>query len=279
METNVFDYLDYRRFLKDVTGELKTKDQFNVRYFAKRAAIKAPGYLKMVIDGRRNLTVSSASKFGKALELSGREKLYFEKLVLYNQSADPDLKKKYLEELIHLLPRSSQFILEKRQGRYFSKPHYVCIREMVTLKDFKEDYKWIAKRCFPPIGPQEVKEAVDVLLELGLLRRDGDGKLIQAQDFIKTEDKNTQLIEAYHFHEVMIDKARHALGHLPQNERNYYALTLPLPKALFDEIVNAFYKFRDDVVARVNQRGTSPDEVYQINFQFFPLTKRREEEK
>lgn len=277
-QTDLFGYLDYRRFLKDVSAELREKKQLNVRSFASQAGLKAPGYLKMVIDGKRNLTFKSTEKFCQALAISGKKKIYFEKLVLYNQTTDPNLKKNYLEELIKLLPRSSDFTLEKRHGRYFSQPYYVCIREMVVLKNFKEDFKWIARRCFPQISPAQVKEAIKVLLELGLLRRDVEGKLAQTGDFIKTEDKNAQIMEAYHFHEAMIDKARQALGLLAQNERNFYALTLPLSKELFEEVVSDFYEFRDRVVGKIAAKKKDFDEVYQINFQFFPLTKKREEE-
>lgn len=277
LKTDVFRYLDYRRFLMDITQELREKANFNVRLFAKKAGLKAPSYLKMVMDGRRNVTVETAHKFCRALEVTGRQELYFEKLVLYNQTTDPDLKKRYLEELIILLPRSPHFVLEKQQSRYLSRPHYVSLREMVVLKDFKEDYKWIAERLNPPISPQEAKEAVQALLELGLLKRDQAGKLMQAQDCILTEDKNTKLVQAYHFHEAMIDKARHALGHIPQKERNYYCLTLPLPLEMFDEIVKAFYEFRDKIVNLASQGGKNFDEVYQINFQFFPLTQKRED--
>lgn len=273
-DPSLFDYLDYRLYLRDKADSLKSQKKFNLRLFAKQAGISAPGYLKMIIEGRRNLTEKTAKKFAHAFKLSGKEYNYFLTLVLYNQSEDPDLKKNLFERLIALKPRSEHFLAQKRHNRYFAHHHHVCIREMVVLKDFHEDYKWIAQRCFPTISPQEAKKAIDTLLELGLLKRNEKGKLAQVENFIHTQDKNTEEIEAYHFHEAVLDKARHALGQLPQNERNYYALTLPLPQSLFEEVINDFYEFRDKIVQKINASQKNFDDVYQINFQFFPVTRK-----
>jgi uncharacterized protein (TIGR02147 family) len=275
MAGDIYSYRNYRKFLSERTAQLKAEKRFNLRAFAKRAGIKAPGYLKMVVDGRRNLTVETAEKFCRALEITGREKEYFEKLVLYNQTRDPDLKKTYYDELSRLRPRTQHYVAEQQHSQYFSRPHYVFIREMVVLKDFREDYKWIAKRCSPPIRPTEAKEAVEALLNLGLLKRNAQGNLEQTEDFVRTEDIQTQIAEAYHYHEAMIDLARHALARLPQKERNYYALTMPMPKEMFDEVVDEFYAFRDRVLEKISNAGKPHDDVYQINFQLFPVTRKK----
>lgn len=272
----VYGYSDYRQYLKDLTRRLKSEGRFNLRDFARRAGIKAPGYLKMVIDGRRSLKEKTVKKFCRALGLSGRSRDYFQELVAYNQTTNPDLKKACFDRLVTLRPRSSHHLLGKRQNRYFSRPHYVTIREMVALRDFREDPKWIARRCCPPISPKEAREAIGTLLTLGLIKRDRTGKLVQAGDFVRTQDRDTDIIETYHFHEAMLDRARHALGILKQDERHYYALTLPLTSKMFQEIINDFCRFRDQIMEKTAREVEKPDEVYQINFQLFPATRKKE---
>lgn len=274
---NLFDSLDYRQFLKEHTAALKRAKRFNLRAFAKKAEIQAPGYLKMVVDGRRNLTAETAKKFCRALELQGKERDYFLTLVTYNQSDEPDLKKAAFDRLISLRPRSEHFLVGKKHGRYFSRHHYVCIREMVALKDFKEDYKAIARRCFPRISPTQAKEAVETLLQLGFIKRDGGGKLVQAEDFIRTRDRDAEEAETYQFHETVLDKARYALGVLPQKDRHYHALTLPLSKKLFEEISSDFIALRDKIVDKMNAELDDAEEVYQVNFQLFPVTRNEDE--
>lgn len=275
--TDVFDFLDYREFLKKHAAELKQKNRLTLRQFASKAGIKAPGYLKMVIEARRNLSHKTAQQFAKALRLNEKEADYFVTLVRYNQTTHPDQKKKDFEKLNKLLPRSRTFLKEKKENRYFSRPYYACIREMVALSDFKDDPKWIARRCIPPISPGQAREAINTLLDLGLLKRNQDGRLVQTESFVHTNDKNTQAIETYHYHQAMLDKACVALGELPQEQRNYYALTLPLTKELFHEIIDDFYEFRDRMVKKANECRRTPDEVYQINFQLFPVTRKRKD--
>lgn len=145
---------------------------------------------------------------------------------------------------------------------------------MVALKDFREDYKWIAHRALPPISPSEAREAVGILLELGMLNRDKEGNLKQVEKHVQTEGRNTQVQEAFHFHEAVLNQARHALGLIPHDERHFHSLTLPLPKSLFADIVNDFIEFKDRILKRVEKNKCSADEVYLINFQVYPATQK-----
>lgn len=276
---NIFGYLDYRSYLQDLTNQLRAQDSgFTVREFARRAGLKSPGLLKMVIDGTRNLTAESAASFCQAFDLGGKARCYFEMLVRYNQATSPDERVELFDALNRLRPRSHQFTLEKKHHRYLTRDHYVAIREMVLLKGFREDDDWIAERLRPAITASEAREAVATLLELGMLRRRQDGRLEQADDFVRTTDGNTQALEAYHFHDAVLSRARTMLGFLQQEKRSYYALTLPLPKTMVSEIIADFYALRDRIVAKINQAGLEYDEVYQMNFQFFPLTEKKSDE-
>jgi len=273
---SVFDYSDYRRFIADLTQSLKAqKSSFNQSYITKKLGLKAPGYLKMIIDGKRNLTQDLLFQFCDLLKIEGRERRYFEALVAYNQETQPDRKKLCFDDLAAIAPKKGQYEIKKNQYQYLSKPYYPCVRELVTLKDFKEDYEWMAKRCLPPISISEAKEAVATLLNLGLLERDANGKLVQPELFVRTEDYDTQIVEAYQTHDAMLSLAREALLSVPQAERQYYTMTLSLPEDKAQEVVEKFYKFRDEIVAILNQTENGKnDEVFQMNFQFFPRTKK-----
>jgi len=273
-DTGVFGYLNYRLFLNDQFKFLKRFRRFTLRQFAERAAIKTPGMLKWVVDNQRNLTLDTAKRFAEALELKGKEVEYFVNLVEYNQTDDPNRKAVCFDHLVRLRPRSKIFRQDKRENRYFSRHYYVVIREMVALPDFHEDYEWIGKRCFPNISPTQVKQAVESLIKLGLLTRDDSGKLVQGEDINNHRDFDTQVVEAYHFHESALDKARRALTDLPQEERHFHVLTIPMPKAMVNEILSDYQKIREKVLKWVNADLSKTEEIYQMNFQIFPVTKK-----
>ena len=54
--SNIYNFSDYRDFLKDRYRQLKEADPvFSFRHFSKQAGFGSPNYLKLVMDGKRNL--------------------------------------------------------------------------------------------------------------------------------------------------------------------------------------------------------------------------------
>src|SRR5688500_3926269 len=85
---DVFAYLDYRAFLRDYYIEQKARGRgFSYRVFSRRAGLRSPNYLKLVIDGERNLTGEMALRFAKACTLADDEAEYLADLVVFNQAS------------------------------------------------------------------------------------------------------------------------------------------------------------------------------------------------
>ena len=85
---SVFDYLDFRAYLADVYVQKKAEGRsFSYRAFSRRAGLKSPNHLKLVIDGQRSLTPHSALRYVKALRLDEDEAAYFIDLVSFNQAS------------------------------------------------------------------------------------------------------------------------------------------------------------------------------------------------
>lgn len=75
---------------------------FSFRYLARICGFGSSGFLKMVMEGQRNLSPSSINKLTKALKLNEKEAVYFETLTFFNQSDAKKDKELYLERLSHL---------------------------------------------------------------------------------------------------------------------------------------------------------------------------------
>ena len=106
-EPAVSAYTDFRVFLRDVYEYRRKRfsagrRQYNYATFAAAADIKSPHYLKLIIDGRRNLSEDMIARFAKALRLSRAETDEFRALVLYGQAVDPMKRNRYLKELADL---------------------------------------------------------------------------------------------------------------------------------------------------------------------------------
>jgi uncharacterized protein (TIGR02147 family) len=276
-EVVVFEYDNYRAYLRDLYGFYKkTKPHFSYRYFSQKAGFRSPNFLKLVIEGKRNLSPESIERFTSALKLNKKETEFFRILVHLNQARTIGEKKLYAEKLMQF--RSFRYIhpLRQDQYRYYAEWYNIPIRELTILPEFSEDPGWIARSLLPPISPQQAQKALNLLLQLGLLERDESGRLVQADAFISTGDEVTSTSVA-NYHREMIQKGSEALDRFPGPVRDISSVTMALSESSFQEIKSLIQRFRKELLAIADQ-DQRPEGVYQINFQLFPLAKRAKKE-
>ncbi len=276
---DLFRSMDYRAYLKDrYAAEKAKKRHFSHRYFARIAGLSSSGYLKMVMDGNRNLSPTSIAQFARALKLSKREAGYFEALVLFNQAKSDPERELYFERLSALKPAVKLTGIEKDQYEYFTQKHFVVIREMVALSGFQEDPAWIAKRVKPAIKAKEVEHALEVLLRLGLIRRNKDDKLVHSEASLTTPAE-VDSVEVYNFHQSMLNEAKEAMLTVSPELRDITSLTIPIPKKSLPKIKERIKAFREEMIDLINQGDRDYHGVYQLNCQLFPVTSTHKEGK
>ena len=101
-DIDLFTYTDYRKFLAEWVVAARNRRGFSFRTFAKRAGLGSAGYLKMVIDGKRNLGVAGLERFMNGMRMMGEERLYFRNLVQWNQAVTDDERARFEGKLILL---------------------------------------------------------------------------------------------------------------------------------------------------------------------------------
>ncbi len=268
---SIFEYTDYRKYLRDwCTHQREASTSFSFRNFSRAAGLSSPSYLKMVIDGKRNITSETIPGFARALRLGAEESHFFENLVQFSQARTHQAK----NLCYHRLLRNRRFRdanhLSKERYEYFSKWYHAAIREMVALPGFRDDPAWIARRLRPHVTKAEAKAALGLLLRLGLVVRGEDGRICLSDASVTTSDEVNSL-DVVNFHREMIDRARDSLMEPKGKRRNVSSLTIALSKEKFKRIKERIHEFRKELRAMVGE-GESPDDVYQINFQLFSLT-------
>ncbi|MCB0389722.1 MAG: TIGR02147 family protein, partial [Bdellovibrionales bacterium] len=143
----VFEYTDFRLYLSDMYNYLKsTKPQFSYRYFSQKSGFSSPNFLKLVINGDRNLSEESILKFTNGLALDSVESEYFKILVHFNQSSLPLERAQFAEEMFIFLNRRKIVTINSSEMNYYARWFNIVIREMVGLKNFKEEENWIANQ-------------------------------------------------------------------------------------------------------------------------------------
>lgn len=272
----IYEYVDYREYLSDwCTHEREVSSSFSSRNFSRAAGLASPSYLKMVMDGKRNISADTIPGFARALGLSADESRFFENLVHFNQARTHQAKDLYYHRLLRNRKFRDANHLSQERYEYFSKWYYAAIREMVALPGFREDAAWIAKRLKPSITKAEALSALELLERLGLLARDAEGRLSQSDSSVTTPDEVNSLA-VVNFHNEMIERAQDSLTHTKGKDRNISSLTVAISKKKFNQIKERIHEFRKEIRALIGD-GDQPEDVYQLNFQLFSLTEVEDE--
>jgi uncharacterized protein (TIGR02147 family) len=267
---DVFRFRDYREFLAAFYAHAKAAGS-SYRGFARAAGLGAPNYLKLVIDGKRNLSKEMAGRFAAACRLNVESTEYFELLVAFNQ-ADNDAERNVLHERLSRFARfRSAQRLDVAQHEYHSSWFIPVVRELVSCPGFVEDAAWIAAQLEPAISEKEALHALDVLERLGLLERGENGQLVQASRAVTTGQQASGL-HIRNYHTEVLQRAVRAMHEIPAEERYISALTLSSSAATWAEVMRRVIAFRQELVALCDA-DPAPSRVVQLNLQLFPLTR------
>jgi uncharacterized protein (TIGR02147 family) len=270
-DPDVLLFLDHRVYLRAFYEARKKERGFSFRAFSRRAGLQSPNYLKLVIDGERNLSRPMAARFARACGLSGGRERYFATLVAFNQARTLDQRNLLYARLRRHRRAHDAHSLDRAQDLYHSRWYLPAIREFVTSRDFREDPYWIAHQLWPSISAREAAEAVALLCDLGMLSRGADGTLAQSNATVSTGPE----LRSFHlanFHRTMIEHAKGAIDAVPALERDISSLTLCLGASGLARVKQAIQRFRRELLD-LAEMETAPRQVVQVNFQLFPLTR------
>jgi len=269
---DVFGYLDYRAFLRDFYNARKTKGRgFSYRSFSRKAGLKSPNYLKLVVDGERNLSSEMAERFAEACGLDDDEARYFVDLVAFNQATGLAERNKHYGKLTGYQRYRKAHKLDLAHAAYYSAWYMPAIRELAAHSEFRDDPAWIAEQLVPPISKLEAERSLQILIELGLLVRDGAGKLRQA-DVLLSTGPETRGLHIATYHRGMMERAMASIDLVPPTERDISSLTFCLGANGLRSFKERVQRFRRELL-ELSALEDDPEQVVQMNFQLFPLSK------
>jgi uncharacterized protein (TIGR02147 family) len=276
---SIFRYTDYRKYLRDLFSYKKAKNKyFTYRLFSAKAGFATSSILKEVTEGKKSLTQASILKFASGFGLNKAETEYFKNLVYFNQSKNEQDKNRYYIELCKIQQAKKKKTLTTQQYEYYSHWYNSVIRELVSIKDFRNDPEWIASKLTPAITPAEAQKAVELLIRLGILIKNDDGTLKAESPILDVEPDVTSL-SVRNFSRSMIGLGKEAIERWPQDRREVSGLTLGVSRECAAEIKNMVRAFADQVLQFAANDTRPGREVVQLNFQLFPVTKNGEEKR
>jgi uncharacterized protein (TIGR02147 family) len=267
---NIFEYIDYRRYLRDAYEERRKENpKFSYRFIAGKAGFSSPGFFANVLSGKKDISLKLVLKFAELFKLGRKETEYFETLVLFNKATGASEKKEYLDRLLALRGGKVKKV-EAHQWEYFEKWYHAVVRELIAIKPFRGDFKALAAMVNPPITVAEARKSIELLERLGLIRKGMDGAFERTDAAISAGDAISKaLIGA--FQVQAMDLAKFAMDNLPSGTRNFSTLTMSVSGPIYLAMIEELRAFRRRLL-EMAQASEKVDRVYQMNFHVFPLT-------
>jgi uncharacterized protein (TIGR02147 family) len=278
------NYLDYRLYLADYykyRRQISARDirPYNYSVFSAAADIKSPNYLKMIIEGKRNLSDDMISKFARAMSFNKDLTEEFRLLVNFSQSSDPGERNMFLKALNEYRVASKLKRGEIDKKAFEKIPNWITwiLYAMIDQQDVKFTAEHIHELLRGKARFEDIEAAIVKLVESGEITIDENGTAKKARTLMDSADE-VPVALVRKLQTELIYLGLESLFRDSPVEREFGTATLSLTKAEFEDLRFNLRKFRKDIQKNVSvARSTAPGErVYQLNLQLFPVTDKSE---
>lgn len=272
---DIYAYTAYRQYLSDWFAWKKQQGPpFSHRIFARRLGSKDPSVLSNIIKGHRGLAETRIPLFAKAMDLDNEETEFFGLLVKLGQAGPGEQHERAWAALTEYRVRRQGPSIVADQVKFLSNLYFSAIRTLAECDGFRNDASWIASQLRPRLDPEVVVEALDTLVRLGWLVRDGDD-LSPATPTLTTAERVLQL-GSYGYHR---DSLRLASGvmddmHEPDvtDETGFLGLTIAVSESRIGDLRRLIWEALVKAAHQAEEWTEPSTRVIQMSVQMFPLS-------
>lgn len=270
----IFEYLDYREFLKDYYNAKKEANPaFSLRVFSDKIGFKAKDFISRVMNGDKNLSSQSIPKVASGLRLGKHETEFFIALVKFNQAETTEERNSAFGEMQAVLKvvrfAEKQHLLGHAQYMVYSHWRHLTIRSLIGMYGFDGDYEALARRVHPRITAEEAKASVKLLEDCMLIKKGKNSKYVLTENAITTGDRTSKLA-LRGFHQDCLKLAADSIDRDPPGTRHISGLTLGISQEGYERIVERINAFRKEI-ALIAEEDENSDKVFQLQFALFPV--------
>lgn len=266
---NIYDYNDFRKFLADFQEfHYATDKTYSKSTLSKRLGL--PNTRSYFSDVLKNKKVTSVfiDRFIQILKLKKDQAQFFRILVLFNQAETLDEREIYFHQLIGL-NRTPKRLMEKNVYTYYQNWYNGVIRALLHIHDFKNDYKELAKKVYPPITAKQARDSIDLLVKLNLISRDSRGFYKPTEKSIATADGvKDELIKQYQLSSLQMGTMALLKNTLLRQSMSTNVISIS-PEGL-KRLEKKITQFRAEVRSLVHKDEKPADRVLQLAIMLFP---------
>ncbi|MGE0616058.1 MAG: TIGR02147 family protein [Bacteriovoracia bacterium] len=266
---DIFRYHDIHEFMRDwETHQRKINRDFSLRRFSEGLGF-SPSYMPLIFSHTRSLTEDVSRKLARALELNEVESDYFEALRQLSEGQTDEVRQAAMARLQDFWRYRRENAKEFEAYRYLTHWHYVAIREMAGMKEFKLDAEWIRERVVRDVPIANIEEALRFLLDHGLIQKAESGEIMHTRRMVECQGGVYRLAMSS-FHHQMLGMAADSITSVEREDRNIISYTMGIPRENFPKIAEIMNRALEEVAA-LGGEPKDRDAVYHVSFVAFPL--------
>ena len=271
----ITEYRDYHSLIKDFYEDRKRTSYFSWREFAKLAGFSSPTYLRLVSEGKSNLSRVTMPRMISAMELAGFEAEYFKALVNFCNAKDDSAKMPFWKQMRQIALEYKVRVVDKEAVEYFDGWKNSVIRELAPRMKGATPGE-IAKKCCNEISAADVSASLDFLTKAGFLKKDADGAYRQTEKNV-TASKEGMVYAVHAMQHKMLQLADESIERFAPDVRNVSGLTFTVNRECYKRISQEVDAFRKKIIA-IAADAENADQIYRLNLQLFPMTWKLNEE-
>jgi len=230
--------------------------------------------LSLILNGKRPLTLKQASQICVLINMSTEDSQSLMDATLLalpdNSKSLSKLKKIHTDRRAQRNRKNLFKDYNVERFKVLSQWYHIAILDLTTTKKFKSDVRWIAERL--GISTIEARDAIERLIDLGLLEKTQGGLSKTDSQIYFVTQKSEPAVRA--FHRQMISKAISELDKVSDKDFSKREISSITMAVRGDRIVEARKRIKDfqKELAAFLTEGEC-DELFQLNLQFFQLSK------
>jgi transcriptional regulator with XRE-family HTH domain len=250
----------FRAYLRQEFIRRKNKNpKYSLRAFAQQLKINH-ATLSTILAGKRKITKRTFLALSKRLALNAKEVSRF-------MADDPSFKGH---------KSSPYFALQQDVFSLIADWHFDAILELSQIKKLKLDPKEISRVLGIPVAV--AKQSLQTLERLELLKKDPTGRhKIQYPNITNILDPEATSVAQKKHQRSNLEKSIEVLESIPCTLRDHTSTTFAIHTRDIRRVKELVKNFRRELTAFLQREEIEPNDVYQIQISFFPLSQLKRE--
>jgi len=277
MQKRIYDYTDYREFLRDWLDEKKSENSmWSHRMVASKVGLKSGGHISQILAGKAKLKSATLDKFCQLIKLDDFEKGYFKSLVEYND-ASADKREEAYQRLLACQDVDTR-VLNHDEMDYFNTWYYSAVRELLEIVDYTgNDSQSLGHMLIPALSGAQVDEAIEYLSSNSLIQKNQEGFWKSTDKILSTGENKGRNTFNDHL-KNLLNLAIGALKRVPIGRKYNSWVTMSISHKSFELIVEELRKTRKRIL-KIIEEDKKPENVYHLNLNIFPVSRTGKEKR